>query len=182
MLSAQVRTMLKGYGNHATQLGYQKKGALPLTEAEMQLLQRTRPAPEQLLQSTRPATVVAQTHTSRCSCCKMACCSACCGSHASGASHAGALRLGNIVLPTGENAVPYLVPESRLQAGAVLHLLPDTTKNKKGGHCRITLKSEPSIGPSQLHRQDKTSLHLTSDLCTCQYSALKAPAARAAGR
>ena len=28
MLSVQVRTMLKGYGNHATQLGYQKRGAL----------------------------------------------------------------------------------------------------------------------------------------------------------
>ena len=38
MLSVQVRTMLKGYGNHAAQLGYQKRGALPLTEAEMQLL------------------------------------------------------------------------------------------------------------------------------------------------
>ena len=38
MLSAQVITMLKGYGNHATQLGYQKKGAVPLTEAEMQVL------------------------------------------------------------------------------------------------------------------------------------------------
>ena len=38
MLSVQVRTMLKSYGNHATQLGYQKRGALPLTEAEMQLL------------------------------------------------------------------------------------------------------------------------------------------------
>ncbi len=38
MLTAQVRTMLKGYGNHATQLGYQKKGAVPLAGAEMQLL------------------------------------------------------------------------------------------------------------------------------------------------
>ena len=38
MLSVQARTMLKGYGNHATQLGYQKRGALPLTEAEMQKL------------------------------------------------------------------------------------------------------------------------------------------------
>ena len=34
MLGVQVKTMLKGYGNHATQLGYQKRGALPLTEAE----------------------------------------------------------------------------------------------------------------------------------------------------
>jgi len=43
VLSAQVRTMLKGYGNHATQLGYQKKGAVPLTEAEMQLLLQSMP-------------------------------------------------------------------------------------------------------------------------------------------
>ena len=42
----------------------------------------------------------------------------------------------NIVLPTGEN-VPYPMPELRLQAGAVLHLLPDTTKNKKGGDCKL---------------------------------------------
>ena len=47
--------------------------------------------------------------------------------------NAGALRLDHIALPTGENAVPYLVPQLKLQAGAVLHLLPDTTKDKKGG-------------------------------------------------
>ncbi|KAA6429100.1 MAG: hypothetical protein FRX49_01210 [Trebouxia sp. A1-2] len=46
-----------------------------------------------------------------------------------------ALRLDKIVLPTAERALPYLVPE----AGAVLHLLPDTTKNKKGGHCKFIL-------------------------------------------
>ena len=38
MLSVQMRSMLKGYVNHATQLGYQKKGAVPLTQSEMQLL------------------------------------------------------------------------------------------------------------------------------------------------
>ncbi|KAA6429099.1 MAG: hypothetical protein FRX49_01209 [Trebouxia sp. A1-2] len=38
MLSAQVRSMLQGYGNHATQRGYPKTAAVPLTEAEMQLL------------------------------------------------------------------------------------------------------------------------------------------------
>ncbi len=52
--------------------------------------------------------------------------------------NAGALRLDNVVLPTGVNTVPYLVPKLRLHAGAV-HLLSDTTKNKKGGHCKITL-------------------------------------------
>ena len=34
------------------------------------------------------------------------------------------------------------MPQLRLQAGAVLHLLPDTTKNKKGGHCKITLTND----------------------------------------
>ena len=38
MLSIQIKSMLRGYVNHATQLGYQKKGAVPLTEADMQLL------------------------------------------------------------------------------------------------------------------------------------------------
>ena len=30
--------MLKSYDNHATQLGYRKGGAAPLTEVKMQLL------------------------------------------------------------------------------------------------------------------------------------------------
>ena len=38
MLSVQIRNMLKGYSNHANQLGYQKKGAVPLTESKMQRL------------------------------------------------------------------------------------------------------------------------------------------------
>ena len=53
--------------------------------------------------------------------------------------NAEALRLDNIVLPSGESALPYLMPATVLQAGAVLRLLPDQTKDKKGGHCRITL-------------------------------------------
>ena len=38
MLSAQVTTMLKGYGNQAFQLGHQKTAAVPMTEVEVQLL------------------------------------------------------------------------------------------------------------------------------------------------
>ncbi len=45
------------------------------------------------------------------------------------------------MLPTGESAVLSLVPP-KLQAGAVLHLLPDPTKYKKGGHCKITLSRD----------------------------------------
>ena len=132
MLSAQVRTMLKGYGNHAMQLGYQKKGAVPLTEAEMQLLLQSMHQacsistdPQQQLLLLRDGMLFSLLWQS---CFR--------------GFNAGALRLDNIVLPTGENAVPYLVPQLKLQAGAVLHLLPDTTKNKKGGHCKITLTSD----------------------------------------
>ena len=47
----------------------------------------------------------------------------------------GALRQENIVLPTGESAVtvPYWIPQMKLRAGA------DTTKKRKGGHCKVTL-------------------------------------------
>ena len=38
MLSVQIRKQLKGYNSHATQLGNQKKEAVPLSEGEMQLL------------------------------------------------------------------------------------------------------------------------------------------------
>ena len=56
--------------------------------------------------------------------------------------NAGASRLENIVLPAGESAVPYLVPEVKLPAGVILHLLHDTIRNKKGGHFKITLSCD----------------------------------------
>ncbi len=140
MLSAQVRTMLEGYGNHATQLGYQKKGAVPLIEVEMQLLLQSihktcnssSTYPHQHMLLMRDGMLFSLLWQS---CLR--------------GFNAGALRLDNVVLPTGVNIVPYQVPELRVPelrlhvgavyAGAVLHLLSDTTKNKKGGHCKITL-------------------------------------------
>ncbi len=128
MHSMQVRSMLKGYANHATELGYQKKGAVPLTQAEMhtllnsmyQMLSNTTDTAQQLLlvQDGLLFSILWQT------CYR--------------GFNAGGVRLGNIVLPTGGNAVPYLVP-NMLQPGAILHLLPDTTKNKKGGHSSVAL-------------------------------------------
>ena len=124
MHSVQVRSLLKGYNNHAAELGYQRKGAVPLTDSEMLCL----------LQSM--ATTCSNSNTDQHqqllllrdgmlfsllwqSCFR--------------GFNAGALRLENILLPTGESAVPYLVPEVKLPAGAILHLLPDTTQNKRGG-------------------------------------------------
>ena len=45
----------------------------------------------------------------------------------------------NILLPTGGSALPYLALVRQLGRGAKLHLLPDSTKNKKGGHCSVSL-------------------------------------------
>ncbi len=41
MHSIQIRTMLTGYANHAAELGHQKKGAVPLSAAEMEMLLRS---------------------------------------------------------------------------------------------------------------------------------------------
>ncbi len=110
-----------------------KKGAVPLTEVEMQLLLQsmhnsyssTSTNPHQQMLLLRDGMLFSLLWQS---CLK--------------GFNAGALRLDNIMLPTGESAVPSLVPEPKLQAGAVLHLLPDPTKYKKGGHCKITLSRD----------------------------------------
>ena len=117
MLSAQVRIMLKGYGNHAMQLGYQKKGAVPLTEAEVQLL----------LQSMHQACTSTSTDPQQ----QLLLLLSLLWQSCFRGFNAGALRLDNIVLPTGENAVPYLAPQLKLQAGAVLHLLPQHQEQER---------------------------------------------------
>ena len=124
--------MAKGYNNYATDLGYQKKGAEPLTEAEMHTLlesmHRTCSSnmdQHQLLLVLRDGLLFSLLWQT---CFR--------------GSNAGALRLDNIRLPTRESAVPYLTPLRKLQAGSVLHLLPDTTKNKKGGHCKVVLSCD----------------------------------------
>ena len=129
MHSKQIRDMLKGYNNQAADLGYQKKGAVPLTEAEMHLLlssmaQQFHSTTDQAQLSLllRDALLFSMLWQS---CFR--------------GFNAGAVGLCNIVLPTGGSALPYLIPGVTLTAGAVLHLLPDHTKNKKGGHCRVTL-------------------------------------------
>ena len=132
MHSVQVTRMAKGYSNHATDLGYQKKGAEPLSEAQMHILLESmyrscnsNMEQHQLLLVLRDGLLFSLLWQT---CFR--------------GNNAGSLRLDNIQLPTGETAVPYLTPVRRLQAGSVLHLLPDTTKNKKGGHCKVFLSCD----------------------------------------
>ena len=51
----------------------------------------------------------------------------------------GDLRLDNIRTPTNSPAIPFLAPKLLLQPNSQLHLHPDTTKNRKGGYCMVTI-------------------------------------------
>ena len=51
----------------------------------------------------------------------------------------GELRLSSFKIPTNRLAIPFLVPEMTLQAGSQLHIFPNVTGNRKGGHCTIPL-------------------------------------------
>ncbi len=94
MLSVQTRNVLKGYSIHASQLGYQKTGTVPLkataTSEHGQHLQQ---------QQHRPASATATAK----------------GWYAVQLAmavliNAGAVRLDNVLLPISESAMPYLVP------------------------------------------------------------------------
>lgn len=68
----------------------------------------------------------------------------------------GSIGTRNIVLPTGESAVPYLMPEMKLQAGATPHLLPDTTRN--GGTAQSTCSAVSCVSPHGCSWQCTTML------------------------
>ena len=87
------------YANHATELGYQKRGAVPLTQLEMhssmfQLLIKSTDQAEQVLLARDGLlfSILWQT------CYR--------------GFNAGDVRLENIVLPTGGSSLPNLIPKS----------------------------------------------------------------------
>lgn len=69
----------------------------------------------------------------------LVCCSAYYNRHATGSVMPEVSAWKHIVLPT----VPYLVP-NKLPHGALLHMLPENTKNMKGGHSSATLTCDVS--------------------------------------
>lgn len=126
--SLHIREFAKGYKNHATDLGYQKRGVVPLEEADMiQLLQQL-----YLQQQTLTGTV--QLLLLRDGFIFSLLWQSCFRGF-----NAGGIRLQDIKLPTGGSAISFLFPTVQLQPGAQLHFIPETTKNKKGGHCTVTL-------------------------------------------
>ena len=115
------------------ELGYQRKGAVPLTEHEMLCLLQSMATTCSSSSTDQHRQLLLLRDGMLFSLLWQSCFRG---------FNAGALRLENVVLPNGESAVPYLVPEVKLSAGPILYLLPDTTKNKKGGHCKVTLSCD----------------------------------------
>ena len=129
--STQIRNMLKGYSNHAAELACRKLGAVPLSEDKMRgllcnMLQQlsTASGSEQLL-LIRDGLLLSLLWQS---CFR--------------GFDAGSVRLSNITLPAGESTVSYLYPLVKLAPNSKVHIIPDSTKNKKGGHCSLTLSCD----------------------------------------
>ena len=132
MHSMQIRDVLKGYAKHATAQGCSKRGVAPLTEAEMHMLLSS--IHQQASNTTDQAQLLLLLRDGLLFSLLWQTCFR--------GSKAGATRLDNILLPTGGSAVAHLVPSRQLGAGAMLHLLPDQTKNNKEGHCSVTLSCD----------------------------------------
>ncbi|KAA6417920.1 MAG: hypothetical protein FRX49_12078 [Trebouxia sp. A1-2] len=129
-----LRRLTKGYGTDAAEQGYEKKAAVPITQAEiLQLLQYLHQ--KQASQTGTKKLLSIRDGLAICilwqSCFR--------------GFNAGGMRLDNIRLPTDGSkgsAVPFLLPHSTLAPGSQLNLKPDVTKNKKGGSCTITLTGD----------------------------------------
>ena len=113
MHNIQIKTILTGYANHAAELGYQKKGAVPLSAAEMEMLlcslhdkHHSMTGSTESLLLLRDGLVLSLLWQT---CFR--------------GFNAGGHRLDNILLPTGDSA--------QLGKGAKLHLLPNSTKTRK---------------------------------------------------
>ena len=138
MHSIQVTRMSKGYSNHATGLGYQKKRAEPLTGVGRTHFWRacsglvrsciSNMDQHQLLLVLRDGMLFS-----------LHICHSKLNNKCFREYSAGALRLDNICLPTRESAVSdsgvrycsgYPVSSCRLQAGSVLHLCQRPPKTK----------------------------------------------------
>ena len=128
MLSNQLRRVTKGYTAVAKSQGYEPQAAEPIYSGKIRtllqhLLQQQQHSTEaDKLLLIRDGLIISMLWQS---CFR--------------GFNVGALRLSNIKAPTNSPATPFIIPQLTLQPGAQLHLFPDITKNRKGGHCTVTL-------------------------------------------
>ena len=128
MLSNQLRRMSTGYTAVAKSQGYEPQAAEPIYSGKIKALlqhllhqqQHSTEADKLLL--IRDGLIISMLWQS------------CFRSF-----NVGGLRLSNIKTPTNTPATPFITPQPTLQPRAQLHLFPDVTKNRKGGHCTCTV-------------------------------------------
>ncbi len=131
MQSNQLRRMTKGYKADAAKQGYEQRAAEPIFSAKIKTLLEYLMAKQQELAGSdrllliRDGLIISMLWQS---CFR--------------GFNVGELRLSNFKTPTNSPAIPFLVPEMTLQAGSQLHIFPDVTKNRKGGHCTVTLSCD----------------------------------------
>ena len=131
MLSNQLRRITKGYKAEASQQGYQPRAAEPIFSGKVRALL------EVLIQQQHDATGVDRLLLIR----DGLIISMLWQSSFRG-FNVGALRLSNIMTPTNSSAITFIVPDLTLQPGAQLYLFPDVTKNRKGGHCTVSISCD----------------------------------------
>ena len=131
MLSNQLQRMTKGYKTDAARRGYEQRAAEPIYSDKIQkvlehlLAQQQQASGKAKLLLIRDGLILSMLWQS---CFR--------------GFNVGDLRLSNIRTPTNSPAVPFIVPELTLQAGSHLGIFPDVTKNRKGGHCTVTLSCD----------------------------------------
>lgn len=130
MLSNQLRRLTKGYTAAKSQ-GYEPQAAEPIYSGKVETLLR------HLLHQQQQSTGVDKLLLIRDGLTISMLWQSCFRGF-----NVGGLRLSNIKTPTNSPAIPFIIPELTLQAGAQLYLYPDVTKNRKGGHCTVTLSCD----------------------------------------
>ena len=131
MLSNKLRRMTKGYKAEATSKGYEQRAAEPIYSGKIQAMlqflwakQHSLTGKDKLL-LIRDGLLISMLWQS---CFR--------------GFNVGELRLENLKTPTNSPAVPFIVPELKLQPNSQLHIHPDLTKNRKGGYCIVTISGD----------------------------------------
>ena len=131
MLSNQLRRMSKDYTAVAKNQGYEPQAAEPIYSGKVKTLlqhllhQQQHSAEADKLLLIRDGLIISMLWQS---CFR--------------GFNVGGLRLSNLKTPTNGPATPFIIPQLTLQPRAQLHLFPDVTKNRRGGHCTVTLSCD----------------------------------------
>ena len=130
-LSNQLQRMTKGYRADAASKGYEQRASEPIYSSKIKAMLQFLMSKQQGLASKdqllllRDGLIISMLWQT---CFR--------------GFNVGDIRLDNIRTPTNSPAIPFLVPQVLLQPNSQLHIHPDVTKNRKGGHSTVTISSD----------------------------------------